>query len=217
MLRCMHTLLCSNSLNSSLAMRVLVLALACCAPFPAHSLSLRLPTSRRSLLASAGAACAAPLLPVKPARAAEENLIALGTVSIKPGVVPPTQERGALYVTARVIPSNNVGRYVTAGKVPPLATARFASPIAFPFEVRLNAEEHLTPEFAGVPREEWAGQDLTISARWDTDGTAATRDPDDLVGRGLLEKTGKTDASLWRKPAVMLEGRGLTGRILTGK
>ena len=50
-----------------------------------------------------------------------------------------------------------------------------------------------------------------------SDGTAATRDPDDLVGRGLLEKTGKTDASLWRKAEVVLEGRGLTGRILTGK
>ena len=198
---------------SAAHVRRALLALACCTS-PVHS--LRLPTSRRSLLASAGAACAAPLLP-EPVRAAEEGLIAVGTVSVKPGVVPPTQERGALYVTARVVPSNNVGLYVTAGKVPPLATARFASPIAFPFEVRLNAEEHLTPEFAGVPREEWAGQDLTLSARWDVDGTAATRDPDDLVGRGLLEKTGKTDASRWRKADVVLEGRGLTGRILTGK
>lgn len=197
-------------------MRVLrcLALLACCAP--ADSLSLRFPTSRRSLLASAGAACASPLLP-EPARAADDDLIALGTVSVKPGVVPPTQEGGALYVTARVVPSNNVGRYVTAGKVPPLATARFAAPIAFPFEVRLTAGEHLTPEFAGVPRDEWGGQDLTLSARWDVDGTAATRDPDDLVGRGLLEKTGKTDASRWRKAEVVLEGRGLTGRILTGK
>ena len=161
--------------------------------------------------------------------------------------------RGALYVTVRVVPSNNVGRYVVAGKVPPLATARFGSPITFPFEVALLAND-LTPEYAAIPREEWQLQDLTVSARWDVDGTAATRDPDDLVGsdcrcnesaglgraparlplcfpctiyimrafahgpgRGMVQKFESGDRSRWKPADVTLEGRGLTGRVLTGK
>lgn len=136
---------------------------------------------RRALLATTAAAALPPL----PAVADDsDDLVALGTVRIKPGneAVGATEAGGALYVTVRVIPQNNVGTYVTAGKVPPLATARFASPIAFPYEVQLRNSD-LTPEFSGVPRKDWEQQDLTFSARWDTDGTAATRGPDDLVGR----------------------------------
>ena len=40
--------------------------------------------------------------------------------------------------------------------------------------------------------------------------------PDDLVGRGLVEKYGKLDSTQWRQAEVALEGRGLTGRLLTG-
>ena len=84
---------------------------------------------RRALLATTAAAALPPL----PAVADDsDDLVALGTVRIKPGneAVGATEAGGALYVTVRVIPQNNVGTYVTAGKVPPLATARFASPIA---------------------------------------------------------------------------------------
>ena len=171
---------------------------------------------RRALL---GAAAAAAITPSASHGMAEpDDLIALGTVRIKPGVTEPvgaSEPGGALYVTVRVIPSNNVGTYVTAGKVPPLATARFASPIAFPYDVQLRSAD-LTPEYAAVPPKEWQQQDLTISARWDTDGTAATRGPDDLVGRGLLEKFGKPESGAWRRAEVVLAGRGLTGRLLTG-
>ena len=119
------------------------------------------------------ATTAAVVFPSSLAAAEPDDLVAVGSVRIKPGVAEPAQDGGALYVTVRVIPSNNVGTYVTAGKVPPLATARIASPISFPYEVRLTLAD-LTPEYAGVPRKEWQQQDLTISARWDTDGTAAT-------------------------------------------
>ena len=158
---------------------------------------------RRALLASAaGLACSTPRC--QPAAAEDNNgLVALGTVKVKDGVTQPSQERGALYVTARIPPNR-----LSAGKVPPLATARYAAPVTFPFEVRLTAAD-LTPEYAGVPASEWSGQDLTLSARWDCDGTAATRDPDDLVGRGQV---------VGGRPAVVvLEGRGLTGRVLTAK
>ena len=141
----------------------------------AHALSIphrpaQCVLGRRGVLLATTAAVAFPssLAAVEP-----DDLVAVGSVRIKPGVAEPAQDGGALYVTVRVIPSNNVGTYVTAGKVPPLATARIASPISFPYEVRLTLAD-LTPEYAGVPRKEWQQQDLTISARWDTDGTAAT-------------------------------------------
>ena len=126
---------------------------------------------RRDALLATTAAVAFPssLAAAEPA----DDLVAVGSVRIKPGVAEPSQDGGALYVTVRVIPQNNVGTYVTAGKVPPLATARIASPISFPYEVRLTLAD-LTPEFSAVPRKEWQQQDLTMSARWDTDGTAAT-------------------------------------------
>lgn len=126
---------------------------------------------RRGVLLATAAAVAFPSSSL--AAAGPDDLVAVGRVRIKPGVAEPTQEGGALYVTVRVIPSNNVGTYVTAGKVPPLATARIPSPISFPYEVQLTLAD-LTPEYSGVPRKEWQQQDLTISARWDTDGTAAT-------------------------------------------
>lgn len=142
----------------------------------AHALSIphrpsQCVLGRRGILLATTAAVAFPssLAAAEP----PDDLVAVGSVRIKPGVAEPAQDGGALYVTVRVIPSNNVGTYVTAGKVPPLATARIASPVSFPYEVRLTLAD-LTPEYAGVPRKEWQQQDLTISARWDTDGTAAT-------------------------------------------
>ena len=139
---------------------------------PTLTTSHRQAFGRRGLLLGTTVAAVFPLRPAV-AAAAPDDLVAVGSVGIKSGVAEPMQDGGALYVTVRVIPSNNVGTYVTAGKVPPLATARIASPISFPYEVQLTTAD-LTPEYAGVPRKEWQQQDLTISARWDTDGTAAT-------------------------------------------
>ena len=56
-----------------------------------------------------------------------------------------------------------------------------------------------------------------ISARLDSDGTAATRDPEDLVGRGELKKNSAQEPGRWSAADVELQGRGLTGRILTAK
>jgi hypothetical protein len=157
------------------AFRGLALMLAIIAA-AAHALSIphrpsQCVLGRRGVLLATTAAVAFPSS--QAAAEPPDDLVAVGSVRIKPGVAEPAQDGGALYVTVRVIPSNNVGTYVTAGKVPPLATARIASPVSFPYEVRLTLAD-LTPEYAGVPRKEWQQQDLTISARWDTDGTAAT-------------------------------------------
>jgi hypothetical protein len=99
-------------------------------------------------------------------------------------------------------------------KVPPLAAARFGFP-TLPYEFTLTLDD-LTPEFKGVPVEEWERQDLIVSARLDTDGVAATRDPADLVGRGTVRKASSAVASAWEGADVELQGRGLTGRLLTG-
>ena len=56
--------------------------------------------------------------------------------------------------------------------------ARFESPLAFPYSFSLTTA-NLTPEFAGVDRSAWEGADLVITARYDTDGVAATRGPDE--------------------------------------
>ena len=89
----------------------------------------------------------------------------------------------------------------------------FAGPISFPYQFTLGVED-LTPEWSGTPEGEWRGRDLIVSARLDTDGVAATRQPEDLVGRSDIRKAGA--ATGWRGAEVELQGRGLTGRLLTG-
>ena len=49
-----------------------------------------------------------------------------------------------------------------------------------------------------------------MSARLDSDGIAATRDPEDLVGRFVL-KQGTEEVT------VALQGRGFGGKLVTGK
>ena len=54
--------------------------------------------------------------------------------------------------------------------------------------------------------------DLIASARLDTDGVAATSDPEDLVGRSVLRK------SLGAETVnVQLKGRGIGGKFITGR
>ena len=75
--------------------------------------------TRRVVLGTAGAAL---VRPPSAAWAAEDPAVAVGTVTMQAGV-PDDSSRmalsadSALYVTVRVVPSNNVGKYVTEGKV----------------------------------------------------------------------------------------------------
>lgn len=135
-------------------------------------------------------------------------VLASGTVSMpRAGREAPSQ--GALYVTARLAS----GGAMT--KQPPVAAARFSCPLQFPFAFELKAPADLTAEYTGAGAAVLASQDLIISARLDTDGIAATRDPDDLIGRGGLVKQGSVSG--WAPVAIELQGRGLTGRVLTSK
>ncbi len=131
----------------------------------------------------------------------------------------------------------------TRGKSPPVLSARF--PIAsattatgefFPFQFELT-QQNLTPEGAlllptatiddkesdGSPVMmlwwEKNGKDLVVSARLDSDGVASTRDPEDLVGRGVSTRPldrANDDATV-ANVSIELRGRGMFGKSVTAK
>jgi hypothetical protein len=104
----------------------------------------------------------------------------------------------ALYVTARPSRPDSVPAAIldcSRGRPPPVLSARYANP-AFPFNFELTSLD-FTPEGAATAtmtaminggRDSiwWAGEDLVISARLNMDGVALSRDPMDLVGRGIF-------------------------------
>ncbi len=122
-------------------------------------------------------------------------------VSLSPGVQPPASEAAALYVTLR-----------PPGRSPPLAARRVPlAGAAFPLRLELTAEDAL-PD--APPAEAWRdARELLVSARLDTDGVAATRDPDDLVGRGAAQRLD----GIWSPAQLQLVGRGLAGKLATQK
>lgn len=175
----------------------------------ARCVNLEALTSRRAVLAAAPAvlSCASS------SRAADASptVVAVGTVLQKPDAAVPSG--AALYVTAR--PASSEGALQAGAKTPPIASARFATPLLFPFEFVLTTDD-LTAEYRAADAASFNRLDLVISARLDGDGVAATRGPDDLVGRGTLSKRGSGRAEEWRPALVELQGRGLGGRLLTG-
>jgi hypothetical protein len=130
----------------------------------------------------------------------------------------------ALYVTVRPDRPDNVPQAIlagTRGKSPPVLSARFENP-TFPFAFHLTPHDY-TPE--GKPAEGsmengeqqqqqqqpwWWKDDLVVSARLDMDGIAATRSPEDLVGRAIYRR--KTGGEAVQ---VALMGRGAFGKFAT--
>jgi len=168
------------------------------------------------------------------AHAAEANILLRGTVTLSPRVfLPEESPSGALYITARPNTPDNVPRAIldgSRGKPPPVLAARMvvSDNRSFPFAFRLTTSD-LTIEGKGSSSSSegdkedywWAGEDLIVSARWDTDGIAATRDPSDLVGRGMAKAkdvavSGASDVD-GDGVVVPLQGRGFTGKLVTGK
>jgi hypothetical protein len=153
----------------------------------------------------------------------------------------------ALYITCRPDRPDNVPQAIlagTRGKPPPVLAARFENPTSFPFFFVLG-EQDLTLE--GSVKDETTGlywwliaandnhgsssnnkDNLVVSARWDSDGFAATRSPEDLVGRATAKQKLKPpehgndgDDSLSSSPimytvAIDLGGRGAFGKFATG-
>ena len=88
----------------------------------------------------------------------------------------------------------------------------------------MNRPDDLTPEgigetsdaFPPATLEEawWGKDDLIVSARLDTDGVAASRDPTDLVGRSSFQRSKSTSG---RVVGLELQGRGIGGKLVTSK
>lgn len=151
-----------------------------------------------------------------------------------------TSSSSALYITCRPDKPDNVPQAIlngSRGKAPPVLAARFENP-TFPFTFDLVSPTNLTPEGASASLSSssslagneaiatidiateagqfwWSGDDLIVSARWDSDGVAATRNPEDLVGRGLWKHKGGTDGR-GGNVEITLTGRGAFGKLVTG-
>jgi hypothetical protein len=161
-----------------------------------------------------------------PAPNVPQSAVLSGTVVLPPdaSLDPTATANSALYVTVRPDTPDNVPAAIlsgTRGKAPPVMAARFPSP-TFPFEFQIRSPQNLTPEGAAANTSDttvspqdistlwWANDDLIVSARWDSDGVAATRSPEDLVGRAVWRR--KTN----EKVKVLLTGRGAFGKFVTG-
>lgn len=170
--------------------------------------------SRRMVLAATVATAPLSALSAAPPRAVAEELAwsVPVTLTLSPGAgsaeaLLEAFPAAALYVTLR-----------PPGRSPPLAARRV--PLAsllpgaplFPLHLALGPADSLpdAPE-----RELWAAApQLVVSARLDTDGTAATRGPEDLVGRGAAPRDDASSGG-WSEARVELVGRGIAGRLAT--
>jgi len=175
--------------------------------------------ARRSVLAAAPLGALAALLP-PPALAdeSESNESAPPSWSV-PVVLCLSPGLGSAESLLEAFPS--AALYVTVrppGRTPPLAARRI--PLAslrntlpiFPLRLALGPSDALpdAPE-----RSVWAAApQLVLSARLDVDGVAASRDPDDLVGRGAAPRDAAQPGG-WGEATVQLVGRGLAGRMAT--
>jgi hypothetical protein len=172
--------------------------------------------SRRDVLSKSIASAVLISLPTKSV-SIESTTFLSGIASLQTGLSNENIESGAaLYVTCRPNRPDNVPRAIldgSRGKPPPVLAARFENP-QFPFEFSLTTD-NLTPEGAsaveGSDNIWWSGEDLIVSARLDSDGVAATRDPNDLVGRGFYSSKTQ-DAAM-----IELQGRGMFGKAVTSK
>mmetsp|Transcript_32192 Transcript_32192/g.35666 ORF Transcript_32192/g.35666 Transcript_32192/m.35666 type:complete len:253 (+) Transcript_32192:27-785(+) len=146
-----------------------------------------------------------------------------GKVLLKSDIVLPSDTTtSALYVTARPNKADNVPKAIldgSNGKPPPIFAVRIPNP-TFPVTFQFTTSD-ITPEGRGSDNNNsnyWfeSNTDLILSARWDTDGIAATRDPTDLVGRTIVSSkniNNSNDDTI----SVLLTGRGFTGKLVTNK
>jgi hypothetical protein len=134
-----------------------------------------------------------------------------------------SNDNAALYVTVRPSTVDDIPRAIldgTRGKPPPILAARFPlqQQQQLPMVYSLTLQD-LTVE----GREIWSvnpqtmdARDWIVSARLDSDGVAATRDPTDLVGRNYyIHSSSKTGLPL--TVDLELQGRGIGGKFVTGK
>mmetsp|Transcript_34663 Transcript_34663/g.111243 ORF Transcript_34663/g.111243 Transcript_34663/m.111243 type:complete len:181 (+) Transcript_34663:1-543(+) len=143
-------------------------------------------TTRRSFGALA-------LMPVG-ARAMADDVVVSGVVTLGGSDEPP-EETAALYITVKkgAAPQEFAG-LVRGAPAPALGAVRVTK-AQFPYTFAITRSD-LFPEFANV---DVANLALTVSARLDADGVAATRGPDDLVASTFIDGKGQR-ATLDLKP-----------------
>mmetsp|Transcript_15972 Transcript_15972/g.48309 ORF Transcript_15972/g.48309 Transcript_15972/m.48309 type:complete len:181 (+) Transcript_15972:20-562(+) len=160
-----------------------------------EALSSTTVVTRRSLAAGV----AALSLPAH----AETTTVVSGTVSLEKGTTAVTDEGAALYVTLkRGAAPQNVASLIAATPAPAIGALRFlVKDVTFPFKFAF-ARDDLFPEYADA---DLTGIQLTLAARLDSDGVAATRGPQDLVGAAFVAG-GDTSAVLELKPRGLVSG-----------
>jgi hypothetical protein len=146
---------------------------------------------------------------ITPCLAASSSLS--GVVSLPESIIPITGEKTALYVTVK----QDLGIWksgVLNVKSPPVLTKRISPISNFPIEFSLDEEEDSTPEGIATAKDWKSGNNpLLISVRLDSDGVAATRSPEDLVGQGSVSLVN----SNWERAEISLQGRGVAGKFIT--
>jgi hypothetical protein len=153
---------------------------------------------------------------------ASDVALVKGTVSLPSNMEQhdesPTFATAALYITCRPNRPDNVPQAIlqgTRGKAPPVLAARFEHPTSFPFVFELTSNDLTLEGGASNTNGDywWSQEDLIVSARLDSDGIAATRSPEDLVGRGMYVYTnGRNEPAF-----IQLQGRGSFGKFATRK
>lgn len=133
----------------------------------------------------------------------EEDVVVAGTLSLSSeDEPPPDTAKGAVYVTVKLGAStDSTMSLVRAAPLAAVAAIRLTD-VTFPVSFRVTSAD-LFPDAPRVP----PGASLTVSARYDADGIAATRDPDDLVASAF---TKQNDQQL----ALKLQPRGLVSKFM---
>lgn len=139
------------------------------------------------------------------------EIMVQGSVTVPPDIVR-RMEGGtpALYITCRPDRPNNVPTAIlsgTRGKPPPVLAARFASDLTFPYTFQLTLDNVTLEGQDGW----WTRDNLIVSARYDYDGVAVSRSPQDLVGQSRL------DLATTSTTTIPLQGRGAFGTFATQK
>jgi hypothetical protein len=132
-----------------------------------------------------------------------------GTVSVGKAPVPASTS-AALYLTASET-ENGFMSGIKGTKPPPVLSKRVPLvQVQFPYDFHLSTDTDVTVEGASYT---FGKKDLTIAARLDTDGVAATRDITDLVGKATFPVS-KGD---YESASISMMERGFGGKLVTGK
>jgi hypothetical protein len=136
-----------------------------------------------------------------------------GEITVPPKERVPDTTTTALYITVRE--DTSVWQSAVRNfKPPPVLTKRIpVSLSSFPYKFSIDSAFDSTLEGQQTYPQWSSGKGLLISVRIDEDGIAATRGPNDLVGKGTAERANRE--TQWSETNIEVTGRGIAGKILT--